>query len=315
MAADLTFYLGALAYNLASFDSYGLALCLQVWPAVYELLANHCFALSIMEAQFPTFIDVQSVSGDSKTESPTVKGRARMGSLISRRPSHRNSHSGTAEGGAGGGSSLPLPFAAAGLALALAQRLSLSRPSDASNPPTRRSSAERSTGPDTDTDNPLTVVSKSNELETLLPDAHQSRQHPPLDRDTGEEAPLQHRLDANTHAARHRQSMPAQRPFIRQDPQESPSTIGPHDTQAPSVNIKARQPSLAPLHRPPSVRRMSTGGIFTNTPNPTLWHPPRLAAGPPSTSPKLDAPAAVSSPNNRTAADTIAVDEITRTSR
>lgn len=179
----------------------------------------------------------------------------------------------------------PLPFAAAGLALAMAQRLSLSRPSDASNPRTRRSSTEASTDPDTGRDNPSMAVSKAKELETAPPDTHlpphSGRQvHlPPLDRDTGKEAPLPHRLDANIHANRHRQSLPAERPSIRQDPQGSSSPTAPHNTQAPSLDVKARQPSPPPPHRPPSVRRMSTGGMFTNTPKPKIVAPATVSYG------------------------------------
>lgn len=57
------------------------------------------------------------------------------------------------------------------------------------------------------------------------------------------------------------------------------------EIQAPSVDGKERQPSPPPPQAPPPVRRMSTGGIFPNTPNPILLHSQRLASKPPSITP------------------------------
>jgi hypothetical protein len=100
---------------------------MQVWPAVYELLANYCLSLGKRDDQKSSS---HSQSGNYETgdENWGIKGRVRLGSITaerraSRRPSYRNSQSGSYESAAAVASSLLSPFAAAGAAIG--HRLSL----------------------------------------------------------------------------------------------------------------------------------------------------------------------------------------------
>lgn len=220
---------------------------------MYELLANYCVSLAVLESHNTS--SAHSSSAEIMDDVATNKGRARRGSMTSegnqnRSPSRRSSQSSTAEGAASIAASLLSPIAAAGQALG--RRLSLSDPSRGAGEGTaglstgQGSSPEGDTGPGKATHVPSTMATAQEDKAQPLP---QSGQQPPLD------------PGASPHEQPH--SPPAEQTAM---PQEAPSHAGPDgpachsshaDSQAPSVDVKAE-----PL---PSIVTTTANPIFTDT--------------------------------------------------